>query len=76
MTERVQRLRQQSIDATPAVSAERAMLMTEFYKSLKVHSVPLQRAHAFKELMERKTICINDGELIVGERGPGPKETP
>ncbi|GAI04756.1 unnamed protein product, partial [marine sediment metagenome] len=30
----------------------------------------------FKYLMEKKTICINDGELIVGERGPAPKATP
>lgn len=76
MTERVQRLRQQSIEATPRVSAERALLMTEFYKNQRFHSVPLQRAYGFKELMERKTICINEGELIVGERGPAPKETP
>jgi formate C-acetyltransferase len=26
--------------------------------------------------MENKTICINDGELIVGERGPAPRATP
>ncbi|GAG97434.1 unnamed protein product, partial [marine sediment metagenome] len=27
-------------------------------------------------LLENKTICINPGELIVGERGPAPKATP
>ena len=26
--------------------------------------------------MEHKSICINDGELIVGERGLAPKATP
>jgi len=26
--------------------------------------------------MENKFICFNDGELIVGERGPSPKATP
>jgi formate C-acetyltransferase len=31
---------------------------------------------AFKYLLENKAICINDGELIVGERGPAPKATP
>ena len=25
--------------------------------------------------MENRAICINDGELIVGERGPAPKAT-
>ena len=32
MTERVARLRQQSLTAVPAVSTERAELMTDFYK--------------------------------------------
>jgi formate C-acetyltransferase len=34
------------------------------------------RALAFKYLLENKRIRINDGELIVGERGPVPKATP
>ncbi len=77
MTERVARLRRQSIDAVPALSPERALLMTEFYAGVQGSPpAPVLRARAFKHLMERKTICINDGELIVGERGPGPKQTP
>jgi formate C-acetyltransferase len=36
----------------------------------------MRRALSFKYLMERKTIYIGDGELIVGERGPAPKGTP
>jgi formate C-acetyltransferase len=31
---------------------------------------------AFQYLMENKTICINEGELIVGEKGTAPKATP
>jgi formate C-acetyltransferase len=31
---------------------------------------------AFDHIMSNKKICINDGELIVGERGPAPKATP
>jgi formate C-acetyltransferase len=78
MNERIKRLRQQSIDATPRISIERAQLITEFYESGKAErvSVPFSRALAFKYLMENKQICINEGELIVGERGPGPKATP
>ena len=78
MTERVQRLRQQSVETRPYLSSERAELITAFYQSdvpRKV-SVPVCRALAFKYLMEHKTICINEGELIVGERGPAPKATP
>ena len=78
MNERVAKLHKQSVDIKPYVSTERAELITEFYKSdivMRV-SVPVCRALAFKYLMEKKTICINDGELIVGERGPAPKATP
>jgi formate C-acetyltransferase len=76
MTERVARLRQQSLNAIPAISTERAELITEFYRQNDAISVPVQRAMAFQYLMERKTICINDGEFIVGEKGTSPKATP
>lgn len=78
MNERVRELRQQSVDTPPYISAERAELITQFYQGdapLR-ESVPVCRALAFKFIMENKTICINDGELIVGERGPAPKATP
>jgi formate C-acetyltransferase len=38
--------------------------------------VPVKRALAFKYLLENKELCINDGELIVGEKGREPKATP
>lgn len=52
--------------------------MTEFYKSALAHqsSAPARRALAFKHLLEKETIWIGDGELIVGERGPAPKAVP
>jgi len=78
MSERVAKLRQQSVETKPYISAERAELMTDFYQGdvPMRESVPVARALAFKHLMENKTICINDGELIVGEKGPAPKATP
>ena len=78
MNERVAKLRKQSVDTKPYISTERAELMTDFYKSdiPANKSVPLCRALSFKYLMENKSICINDGELIVGERGPAPRATP
>ncbi len=78
MNERVSKLRTQSVETTPYISTERAELITDFYRgdaSLKVSTV-LCRALSFKHLMENKAVCINDGELIVGERGPAPKATP
>jgi trans-4-hydroxy-L-proline dehydratase len=76
MNERVARLRRQSLDQEPWLSIERAALMTEFHKNSKDFSAPMRRACALQYLMERKTIWIGDGELIVGERGPSPKGTP
>jgi len=77
MTDRVKSLRARSLEALPSISAERARLMTEFYRENDgKHSVPVLRALSFMYLCERKTIWIGDGELIVGERGPEPKATP
>ena len=76
MTERVRKLRHESLEAIPYISTERAELITEFYENNRIHSAPITRALAFKYLLEKKKICINSGELIVGERGPAPKATP
>lgn len=78
MNNRIKKLRQQSLDAMPAISLERAVLLTDFYTSGATDgvSVPVARAMAFKYLLENKELYIGDGELIVGERGPSPKATP
>ena len=78
ISERVKRLREQSLNAVEKLSAERALLMTQFYKSDEARelSIPVKRAKAFEYLLKNKKLYIGDGELIVGERGPAPKETP
>jgi formate C-acetyltransferase len=77
ISERVTQLRRQSLDAVPSLSSERAELLTRFYQeNQETMSAPVRRALAFQYLMEHKTICINAGELIVGEKGPAPKASP
>lgn len=76
MTERVTRLRQQSLDRKPTLSSERAELMTAFYREAPAAPLPILRALSFQYLMDRKALYIEPGELIVGERGPAPKATP
>ena len=78
MNQRIKKLRAQSRGAIPYLSLERAELITEFYKTnaSQNFSPPVARAKAFKHILENKEICINEGELIVGERGPEPKATP
>jgi formate C-acetyltransferase len=78
MNERIEKLRKSSLQAINTLSDERANLLTAFYRSdlAKNTSVPVQRALAFKYILENKEICINEGELIVGERGPAMKAVP
>lgn len=78
MNERIKQLREQSISAVNRISAERALLVTAFYRSsiAREVSIPVQRALCFEHILKNKTICILDDELIVGERGPAPKATP
>jgi len=78
MTDRILKLREQSLNAVNRLSAERALLVTQFYQAKEnvFYSIPVQRAMAFKYILENKSISIQPGELIVGERGPEPKATP
>ena len=77
MTGRVARLRQFSLDAKPAISTQRAELMTEFYQQQNgLVSTSVFRARAFQYLLEHEEIYIGEGELIVGEKGPSPEAAP
>ena len=78
MNERIKKLREDSLEAKPTVSSERARIVTEAYRRPEVERapIPIQRALVFKDLMQKKAIFIDDGELIVGERGPAHKATP
>jgi len=78
LSSRISQLREQSINAIPTLDPERALLLTQFYQNdqFKGASIPLKRALAFKHILENKVLCINPGELIVGEKGSRPKATP
>jgi formate C-acetyltransferase len=78
MNSRIKKLRNESLTAINKLSPERAKLVTEFYKSEIAYqvSIPVKRALTFKHILENKKICINENEIIVGERGPAPKATP
>jgi formate C-acetyltransferase len=77
MNERVQKLRQKSLDTHPSISLERAVLLTEFYReNTGEYPQPILRAKAYHYLCANKTVYIGDEELIVGERGHEPKAAP
>jgi len=78
MNNRIKNLREASLGAVNKLSAERGVLVTEFYRQEGISElpIPVQRAKCFEYIFANKAICINSGELIVGERGPQPKATP
>jgi hypothetical protein len=75
---RIEKLQARSKATTPSLNPERAQLITRFYQNVdtKKLSAPKLRALAFSFLLENKTITIEEGELIVGEKGPEPKAAP
>jgi len=78
MNERINTLREKSLNTEETISIERARLLTEFYrtKDASVNSAPVIRAKAFRYILENKELYLGEDELIVGERGPSPKATP
>ncbi|MBI9047940.1 MAG: glycyl radical protein [Anaerolineaceae bacterium] len=78
MNERIARLRQASLSATPHISTERAELCTQFYKEVYRgnESKPVERALLHAYILASKEIYIGEDELIVGERGPRPMAAP
>jgi pyruvate formate-lyase/glycerol dehydratase family glycyl radical enzyme len=76
MNERVARLRQESLDAIPRLSLERAHLVTEFDRQARGMSAPVYRARLLEYILQHKQLYIGADELIVGERGPAPKAVP
>ena len=77
-TERIRRLRRISEEnSIPSVSTERAVLLTEAYKRYEgKYSPPVLRGLAFKYIMERRTLYLERGALIVGEKGHKPWAAP
>jgi pyruvate formate-lyase/glycerol dehydratase family glycyl radical enzyme len=77
LTDRVQKLREQSLEAIPHIWIGRGEIVTDTYlKNEGKVSTPVLRALTFKDILEQKPICINDGELIVGEKGDSPAGAP
>lgn len=77
-TERIKRLRELTARSMVKISVERARLLTELYRKYLTSglSIPVQRALAFKYLMEHVSLPIEPGQLIVGIRGTGVNEVP
>jgi hypothetical protein len=68
MNDRIKRLRQETFEAEPSLSIERALIETRFYKeNYGKYPIPILRAMNFYEICKQKTIYIGKDELIVGD---------
>ena len=77
LTERVKKLREESLNTRPHIWIDRAKYVTETYKEYEgIVSIPVLRALSFKNILEKKEIFFGDNELIVGEKGSKPGGAP
>ena len=77
MNERIQKLREISVNTPVHIDLERAKIETDFYKANDgKYSIPVMRAMTLKEYFSKKTLSLGDGELIVGEKGKDPQASP
>ena len=78
MNDRIKSLREKSLNSIESLTAERALLVTSFYKAKEAQSlsVPVLRARTLEHILANKELFFDEEELITGERGPAPKITP
>ena len=68
MNERINRLREELFSSTPAICAERAVIFTESMKKSEGAPIAKRRAEALYDVLDRMTIYVRDGELLVGNQ--------
>ena len=68
-TERVQQAKERVLNAVPRVDLERATIMTESFMQTGGEALAVRKAEVFREQCQRKTIFIQERELIVGTPG-------
>lgn len=68
-TERVLKIRQRLLDNSNPYyfCSERALIITESYSHTEGQPIEMRRAQAMKDLLERMSVYILDGELIIGQ---------
>lgn len=77
MNERIQKLREFSVETPAHIDLERALSETKTYQTYEGElSTPELRGQVLKDYFSTKTLYIGDGELIVGEKGDSPQAAP
>jgi pyruvate formate-lyase/glycerol dehydratase family glycyl radical enzyme len=76
ITERTAHLREKVMGSRPTVCTERARFYTEVYRENEEQPVIVRRALALKKTLEKMTIFIDEGELIVGNHSSRHRAAP
>jgi pyruvate formate-lyase/glycerol dehydratase family glycyl radical enzyme len=76
ITGRIAQLRERVMSTKPTVCTERARFYTEVYRENEEQPVIIKRALALQKTLEKMTIFIDDGELIVGNQSSSHRAAP
>ena len=76
MTPRITRLREELFEKIPEICPERARIFTESMKQTEGRPIVKRRAQALYEVLDRMTIFVRDGELIVGNQAASLRGAP
>jgi pyruvate formate-lyase/glycerol dehydratase family glycyl radical enzyme len=76
VTERIASLKERVLSAKPSVCTERARFYTDVYQENEDQPVIIKRALALKRTLEKMTIFIDEGELIVGNQSSAHRAAP
>lgn len=76
MNERIQRLRKELTEQNPYVDGERCKIFTESMKTTDGLPIIIRRAKSFYEVLDKMTVWVKPGELIVGNMAKNAKSSP
>lgn len=76
MNDRITDLRNRFFETAPEVCPERARYFTQSMKETEGEYIALRRAKAFANILDKMTIFVGDGELIIGNQASKPRSAP
>lgn len=76
MNSRLEKLRDELLDTTPEICSERAKIFTESMKRSEGEPIVKRRAKSFHEVLDKMSIYVRDGELLVGNQARSPRAAP
>lgn len=76
MNERIRKLRRELTEQKPFVDGERCQIFTESMKKTDGLPIIIRRAKSFYEVLDKMTVWVKPGELIVGNQAGKAKSSP